>query len=182
MDITNMLFARGMRMNREPIKALADIICNQMGINQDRVFLLNDNRQIPNDSELYVTLDIIMQAPFGADVKYKETTLNNQQVYQEVQSMAIKQTIVVSLVSKNSDARLRAYEVQMAMNSTYSEQSQETNGFHIASISPIHNRSFLEASSRLNRFDTEIAVITGIEKTQNVGYYDTFEHTEMFEG
>ena len=169
-------------MNREPIKALADIICNQMNIQPSRIFLLNDNRQIPNDSELYVTLDIIMQAPFGSDVKYKETTLNNQEVYQEIQSMAIKQTIVVSLVSKNSDARTRAYEVQMAMNSTYSEQSQETNGFHIASISPIHNRSFLEASARLNRFDTEVSVITGIEKTQTVDYYTTFNHEEMFEG
>ena len=168
-------------MDREPIKALADIICNQMNISSSRVFILNDNRQIPNDSELYVTLDIIMQAPFSSDVKYKETTLNNEQVYQEVQSMAIKQTIVVSLVSKNSDARKRAYEVQMAMNSTYSEQSQESNGFHISSISPIHNRSFVEATARLNRFDTEVTVITGIEKKQTVNYYDTFNHTELFE-
>lgn len=181
MDTMNMLFARGMRMDREPIKALADIICNQMNISSSRVFILNDNRQIPNDSELYVTLDIIMQAPFSSDVKYKETTLNNEQVYQEIQSMSIKQTIVVSLVSKNSDARKRAYEVQMAMNSTYSEQSQESNGFHISSISPIHNRSFVEATARLNRFDTEVTVITGIEKKQNVNYYDTFNHTELFE-
>lgn len=168
-------------MDREPIKAIADILVNQMNIPAGRVFILNDNRQLPTDNNLYVTIDIIMNAPFGSNVRYKTVTLNNQEQYQEVQSLAIKQTIVVSLVSKNSDARTRAYEVQMAMNSTYSQQSQEKYGYHIASISPIHNRSFLEATARLNRFDTELSIITAIEKKQTVDYYDKAPYETKFE-
>ena len=165
-------------MDKEPIKAIADILCNQMNLTPERIFILNDSRTIPNDDKLYVTIDLIMNAPFSADVKYTE----DLQGYQEVQSLAIKQTIVVSLISRNSDARTRAYEVQMAMNSTYSQQSQEKYGYHIASISPIHNRSFLEESARLNRFDTELSIITAVQKKQVVDYYDDAPYTIKFEG
>lgn len=164
-------------MNKEPIKAIAEIICHEMGIAQNRVFLFNDLRELPKDDGLFVVLDEKPFKPHGASLTYKE--INN--VYTEVQTLNIKQIITISLISKNNEARLRQYEAQMAMNSTYAQQCQETYGFHVSTTSTVQNRSFVEATARLARFDTEVVVTTAIEKTQEVEYYSAKEYSSVFE-
>ncbi len=176
MDSDNIPYARH-TMNREPIKVIADILCKELGINANRVFLFNSLNPLPKDDDLYIVLQQTEFPPFGLKKEYKQ----NNDTYTEVQSYMTKEVITISLVSKNTDARLRRYDVNLALNSTYSQQMQEQYGFHIAQCNPVSNRSYLEATARLYRFDTEATVITAYSKTQAVDYYDKFDNTVVFE-
>lgn len=164
-------------MNREPIKAIADIITHEMNIAPERVFLFNDLRELPTDAGLFVVIDEQDYPPHGAELKYKE--VNNSLM--EVTTLNVKKRIMISLISKNTDARMRQYEPQMALNSTYSQQQQELYGFHVSTTSAVQNRSFVEETARLARFDTEVIVTTAFEKTQAVEYYNSAEHSSIFE-
>lgn len=164
-------------MNREPIKAIADIITHEMNIAPERVFLFNDLRKLPTDAGLFVVLDEQDFAPHGAELKYKE--VNSDLI--EVTTLNVRKKITISLISKNTDARTRQYEPQMALNSTYAQQKQEEYGFHVSTTSAVQNRSFVEETARLSRFDTEVMVTTAFEKTQAVDYYNSAEHSSIFE-
>lgn len=173
----NITFARR-TMNREPIKVIADIITHEMNITPNRVFLFNDVRKLPTDAELFVVLDEQDYPPHGSELKYKETLSGD---FVEVQTLNVRKRITISLISKNTDARTRQYEPQMALNSTYAQQKQEEYGFHVSTTSVMQNRSFLEATARLTRFDTEVMITTAFEKTQTVDYYNSAEHSSIFE-
>ena len=164
-------------MNREPIKAIADIICHEMNLTSDRVFLFNSVNSLPKDDGLYVVLQQTEYPPFGLKKEYRL----DKGVYTEFQSYMTKELITISLVSKNTDARLRRFDVNLALNSTYSQQIQEQYGFHISQCNPVANRSFLEATARLYRFDTEATVITAYEQNRAVDYYDKFDNTMVIE-
>ena len=164
-------------MNSEPIKVIADILCHEMNLTEDRIFLFNDLRALPKDDGLFVVLNEQPFKPHGAKTDYKEI----KGVFTEVQTLNVKQVITISLVSKNNQARLRQYEAQMAMNSTYAQQCQEIYGFHVSTTSPVYTRSEVEATARLSRFDTEVVITTAFEKTQEVDYYSAKEYSSVFE-
>lgn len=165
-------------MEKEPIKVIADIISHQMNLSPERIFIFNDGRELPVDDGLYVVLSITSRPPFGIKSEYK--TVDG--VLTNVTSMNVAERIIASVISKNTDARKRACEVQLAMSSYYAENQQQINGFHIGKIAPVTNNSGLEGTARLNRFDCEINIITAYEKADSVDYYDAFTHTEEFEG
>ena len=158
-------------MNREPIKAIADIISHELNIASSRIFLMNSLRELPKDDELFVVIQETTFPPFGLKKEYL-TKANG--TYVEKLSYMAKQVVTISLLSKNTNARLQKYDVNLALNSTYSQQIQEQYGFHISITNPVANRSFLEETSRLYRYDTEATVITGYLKENTVDYYDKF--------
>ena len=164
-------------MNREPVKAIADILANQLKISSDRIFLMNSLRELPKDDGVFIVLQEITFPPFGLKKEYK--TIKG--VYTEVQSYMTKQVVTISILSKNTDARQRKYDVNLALNSTYSQQIQEKYGFHISSVNPVANRSFLEETSRLYRYDTEATVITAYSNQAAVDYYEVFDDTITIE-
>lgn len=164
-------------MIREPIKVIADILSRELNISPDRVFLMNSLRELPKDEGAFIVLQEMTFPPFGLKNEYK--TING--VYTEVQSYMTKQRITISLLSKNTEARLQKFDVNLALNSTYSQQMQEQYGFHISAINPVSNRSFLEETSRLYRYDTEATVITAYSKQSAVDYYAVFDDTITIE-
>lgn len=164
-------------MNREPVKVIADIISHEMDLPNDRIFIYNDGRELPKDDGLYIVLSVMSRPPFGVKSSYKET----EDGLVEVQTLNVKETIIASAVSKNTDARTRAYEVQMAINSVFSEQKQEEYGCHISMIAPVRDMSFLENTARLNRFDTEITLLAAYEKVKDIDYFNTIQVTSKFE-
>lgn len=164
-------------MNREPVKVIADIISHEMNLSDDRIFIYNDGRELPKDDGLYIVLSVMSRPPFGVKSSYKET----EDGLVEVQTLNVKETIIASAVSKNTDARTRAYEVQMAINSVFSEQKQEEYGCHISMIAPVRDMSFLENTARLNRFDTEITLLAAYEKVKDIDYFNTIRITSNFE-
>ena len=164
-------------MNREPVKIIADILAHEMNLSPNRIFIYNDGRQLPKDDKIYIVLNVLSRPPYGAKTEYK--TINGG--LSEVQTLNVRETIIASAISKNTEARTRSYEVQMAINSTFAQQEQEKYGCHISRIAPVRDMSFLEETARLNRFDTEITVLTVYEKAQSVDYYDSFKSKTEFE-
>lgn len=162
---------------REPVKIIADIISHEMNLPPERIFIYNDGRTLPKDNDLYIVLYVNRTPPYGSKTEYVETEAG----LVEVQTLNFQQTIMASAVSKSTEARQRAYEVQMAVNSTYAQQMQEKYGCHISRIAPVQDLSFLETTSRLNRFDTTIIVLSAIEKRQVVDYYDQFPYESQYE-
>ena len=164
-------------MNKEPVLVIADILSHELQLGQDRIFIYNDGRQLPKDSGLYIVLLIDSRPPYGTKTEYKEVN----GVYCNVQSMNVAEKVTAQIVSKDTTARKRAYEVQMAMSSNYAIQQMEKYGFHISRIANVMDASFVEATTRMNRFDCEINILTAYEKVSSVDYYDTFNTEERFQ-
>lgn len=161
----------------EPISIIRNIIIKEMDLKPDRIWIYNADAPLPKDSSLFCILSLNAQNPFSNNVKYEDSfeddTLN------EVQTMNVQADITVSLLSKDDSARSRAYEVQMALGSTYSQQMQEKNKMHISRIGNVVDASFLEATSRLNRFDVDCVALYAYKKVKPVDYYDKFPIDSM---
>lgn len=161
----------------EPISIIRNIIIREMDLQPSRIWIYNADAPLPKDSGLFCILSLNAQNPFSNNVKYEgsfeDDTLN------EVQTMNVQADITVSLLSKDDSARSRAYEVQMALGSTYSQQMQEKNKMHLSRIGNVVDASFLEATSRLNRFDVDCVALYAYKKVKPVDYYDKFPIDSM---
>lgn len=152
------------------LNILKQIIDNQLQMPEGRVWAYNNDIELPKDPNLFIILFMTSQKPYANNIKYKTTSDG----VNEVQTINLTQDIIISLVSKNTQARDRAYEIPLALNSTYSHYLQEQNHIHISTIGDIYDASFLEATSMLNRFDCKIRVFKAYEKINSVDYYDKY--------
>lgn len=164
-------------MNNSTLDILKTIIDREMSMPNGRVFAYNGTQNLPTDGMLYIVLAFAERTPYANVNKYKTTETGMK----EIQTVNIAEDIVISLVSKDTSARDRVIEVPMALKSTYSQYQQEINKIHISTINKSLDNSFLEATARLNRFDTEIRIIRTYEKEQPIDYYDKFPNTSKFE-
>ena len=164
-------------MNNTTLDLIKGILDNQMSMPTGRVFAYNGTQDLPQDNNLFIVLSFMDTNPYSNTKRYKRT----ENGLQEIQTVNVAEDILISLISKNTSARDRRFEPSMALNSTYAQYIQEKNKFHIAVINSVRDSSFLESTSRLNRFDIQCRVIRTYEKIQNVDYYDKFPNTSKFE-
>ena len=82
--------------------------------------------------------------------------------------------VIIALISRDTSARDRVQEVFLALNSYFAKDLQSKNKLHISWIGEAYDKSFLEATSMLNRFDIRIRVFRSYEKINNIDYYDKF--------
>lgn len=161
----------------EPISVIRNIVMTEMELDPKRIWVYNADAPLPKDSGLFCILSLNAQNPYSNNVKYEGDIEND--TLTEVQEMNIQADITISLLSKDESARTRAYEVQMALGSTYSQQMQEKNKMHISRIGKVVDASFLEATSRLNRFDIDCIALYGYKKVKPIDYYDKFPIDSM---
>lgn len=164
-------------MNNSTLDILKTIIDRQLNMPQGRVWAYNGTQDLPKDNNLFIILSFMQRNPYSNTSKYKSTP----QGLQEVQSVNAAEDVLISLLSRNTDARDRAFEIPMALKSAFSQYIQEKNKIHISTIGEVGDASFLEASSRLNRWDITCRVIRTYEKVQDIDYYDKFPNTSKFE-
>lgn len=164
-------------MNNSTLDLIKGIIDNQMSMPAGRVWAYNGNQDLPQDNNLFIILSFMDTTPYSNNKRYKRT----ENGLQEIQTVNVAEDILISLISRSTQARDRRFEVSMALNSTYSQYIQEKNKFHISTINEIRDSSFLEETARLNRFDVQCRVIRTYEKIQDVDYYDKFPNTSEFE-
>ncbi len=157
---------------------LKNILDNQMGMPANRVWAYNPDVDLPKDNDLFIILFLKEQKPIANNTKYVSTTTGMV----EKQSVNIKEEITISLVSRSTQARERAPEVFLALNSFYSQHIQGKNKLHISILGDAYDASFLEATSMLNRYDIRIRVLRAYDKINNIDYYDKFPNTSIFEG
>ena len=156
---------------------IKQIIDSEMNMPQGRVWAFNADMDLPKDSDLFVILYLKEQTPISNTVKYVST----KDGMEEHQSINIKEEITISLVSRSTQARDRAPEVHMALNSFYSRHMQAKNKMHISILGEVYDASYKEASSMLNRYDCRIRVLKSYAKIKAIDYFDKFPNTAEFE-
>lgn len=149
---------------------LKQIICEGMDLPVDRVWAYNSNVDLPTDTGLFIVLHYGMRSPISNTVKYVETADG----VEEHQAMNVCEEVFISVMSQNIEARERVHEVQLAFNSTFSRNLQMKEHMHIAILSDVTDASFLEATSRINRFDIKTKVFKSYSKIKSVDYYDKY--------
>lgn len=149
---------------------IKQILDTEMNMPKNRVWAYNANVDLPKDSKLFIVLSYGARKPISNTIKYKSTNDGME----EVQSINVCEDVIISLLSRNTEARDRAHEVHMAMNSTFSRNLQAKEHIHISILGDVWDASFLEATSRINRFDAKIRIFKSYEKIKSVDYYDKF--------
>lgn len=148
-----------------------DVIAKEMGLGADQVYLYNQKFNTPIDSKLYVAVRVMSCKPFS---NTKEI-IDVAGVLTEVLSSNFLATLSINIMSRGPDARDRKEEVILALNSTYSQQQQEANGFYIAPISSnFLDLSEIDGAAIPYRFNISLAIQYQISKKKAVPYYDTF--------
>ena len=152
------------------LDVIKQILDSEMNMPANRVWAYNQNNDIPQDGNLFIVLHFGKRDVIANSSKYKYKANGAD----EIQSTNVREDIMISLLSKNNDARDRAHEVLMALNSFYSQRLQAKNKMHISTTGDIYDASLLEGASRINRFDVKIKVFKSYEKMKAVDYYDKF--------
>lgn len=147
------------------------IICSEMEMPLNRVFAYNNNVNLPQDTGLFIVLHYGQRNPISNTVKYIETANG----VEEHQAVNVCEEVIISVISQSTEARERAYEVHMAMGSTFSRNLQMKEQVHISLLGDVYDASFLEATSRLNRFDCRVRVFKSYDKVKAVDYYDKYQ-------
>lgn len=160
---------------REPIKIIAELLAKEMSLTPDRIFIYNDGRPLPKDDGLYIVLTI------NGTETYRNSSEFLSETETEVLKLNYKENIIVSVISKDSSARLRANEVIMALSSIYSQQLQEKYSCHIARISHLTDASFLEKTDMLTRFDISTKVLYWKKIEKSADYYTVENVESVFE-
>lgn len=149
---------------------VVDIIRNEMGLDQNHIWIRAQNRKIPpNANELFVVVGAVDFNPISSKSYYDSTTDKERQV---VYGRAMLQ---VDIFSRSTEARTRRAEVLMALNSFYSQEIQNMYQFRIFEIpSSFLNTSELEGGSDINRFTIRFYSMCSEVKEKTTAYYDTF--------
>ena len=159
------------------LEIIKNILVNEMNLPKIRVWAYNANMDLPKDNKLFVILHYGERRPISNNAKYVST----DEGLEEHQSMNVAEDVIISLLSRGTDARERAHEVHMAFRSTYSQQRQAKEHVHISILGDVYDASFLEATSRINRFDCRVRVFTSFDKIKTIDYYDKFPYTSVVE-
>lgn len=123
----------------------------------------------------FIVLKIDEVKPYANNLKYEYTVDG----VNEILTTSVAEDITIALLSRNTEARDRAYEILQALSSTLSQQLQEKNKMHISRLGNIYDASFLEATAFLNRYDIRIRVIRSYQNINPVDYYDKFSIPEI---
>lgn len=161
----------------DTLTILKDILDTELDMPTGRVWAYNANVNIPKDSNLFIILSYGDRTPYANNIKYEKTSDGMQ----SNQSINVNEEVIISLLSRSTQARDRVHEVYMALNSYYSENIQSKNQMHISSLGSVFDASFLEATSQINRFDVKCRVFRAYSKIKDIDYYDKY-NVEIWTG
>jgi len=162
-------------MSVEYIKVIADLIQTQMDLAVDRVFLYNQQINLPPDQGLFVNVGLIGKKPFGMSKSYLSVS-DAEGGLQQQQTLNVQETYSVLIWSQNSDARLRNHEVLFALNGDAAQQAQEKYSFKIGYLpTQLMDVSDEDGASRLNRYSLTFNILCGYSQKRRVEFFSTFQ-------
>lgn len=157
---------------------MVDIIRNEMGLDQQHIWIQAQNRKIPPQSDnLYCIVGCVDFTPISSKSIFKPfLNENNEEIQGEEQIVYGRAIVQIDLLSRSNEARIRRAEVLMALNSYYSKNLQCEKHFRIFELSQSFiNTSNLEGGSDINRFTIRIPAMISETKIKATDYYDTFQ-------
>lgn len=155
---------------------VCDIIQNQMGLAQGRVYLWDQKINQPTDSGLYVAVSVMRDKVFGNNKDYDSSG-------NCIQSTNIMQTIDIDIISRGPEARDRKEDVLLAIASDYSERQQEANSFQIGVLpagSQFINLSNVDGAAIPYRFKISFNMQYFYKKTLAVSTFGTFNQPTVY--
>ena len=163
-------------MNRETPLILADIIKNEMSLQDGQIYIYNQDFKLPSTNGLFVVIQQESSELGASNTK----TIVVDNVLKENTYQLVKEEYAINIMSQNAEARQRKEEVLLALVSTYSQQKQDLYQIKIAqSPTSFVNVSELEGGSMLNRFVINISVLSWYQKTKTIPYYDQFSQSTI---
>jgi len=117
-------------MNREPIKIVADIIKEIMGLTDQQIFIYNQDFKLPETSGLFVVIQFNTSQIYSSTNEFVPT----DEGANEVLSTLTREDYTINVMSKDDTARTRKEEVILSLNSNYSRNQQELYQFKIGRV------------------------------------------------
>lgn len=157
-----------------PLFLFCEIIQKQLALDNNHVFLWDQKLFQPTDSGMYIAVSVDSPKPFS----------NNNQLMSDgntVQSVNMYAQLGLNVISRGPEARDHKELVILALNSTYSQQQQEANGFYIGKISTgFINLSQIDGAAIPYRFHISVAIQYAVSLTTSQQFYDTFALTQNY--
>lgn len=161
-----------------PLLLLCEIIQKEMGLARGRVYLWDQKIMQPTDGGLYVAVSMPTCRPFGNNIRFD----NSAEGLDGVQTINMKSTVDLDIISRGPAARDQKELVVMALNSLYSEQQQEANSFYISRLPEggrFINLSEIDGAAIPYRYKISFAMQYAVTKVSDVPYYNVFEAPQV---
>jgi len=159
-----------------PLLLFCEIIQNQLGLAQGRVYLWDQKVFQPTDSGLYVAVSVPSCKPFANNTSYD----GNGNAIQSVNMLA---TVDIDIISRGPAARDQKEQVMLALMSDYSQLQQTANSFLIAKLPPgsrFLNLSNIDGAAIPYRYKISVNMQYFVTKTQATPYYNTFAQPTVY--
>ena len=149
---------------------LAELVRDFFGLDDDRVWIADQNRIIPKDTGLFACVKMLW-----SNAKANSQTFNPTKKEIE-QSVTMTGQVQVDLFSRDNSA-LQQYPFLIAMlRSPEAMESMQTNSYQIAQIpSEVSNVSGVVGSEEYYHYTIRFTCNWLITKTSAVDYYTSFE-------
>lgn len=150
-----------------------EILQQELGLADGRVYLWNQKLFQPQDSSLYIAVSLRNAKPFGNTVSYDPTT-----GLVSKQSVNMQATLELNIISRSTEALNRKEEVLMALMSDYAQFQQAANSFSIGRLPPngqFINLSQIDGAAIPYRFTISINIQYFVTKFKSVDYYDQIQ-------
>jgi hypothetical protein len=124
-----------------------------------RVFVYNTNWDIPATNDLFLVISMLRDENFGGGQGYSYDPVSQELVENQVVARAT--TYTVDAFSVTTEARRRRHEIFFALQGDAAERLCERHSLSIFRPTNFIDLSYLEASRRLNRYQTQFEVFEG---------------------
>lgn len=167
-----------MESNPNPINLTVELLRNYMRLARSQVVLYNQGWKIPPDQDLYISVGLLNERPYGSSCSYHHN--EDHTALLETVQLNVQEVYSINAYSFGPEALNRKDELVMAFHSTMAQQLQEKHGFKYANI-PVAftDTSYAEGAARLNRYTLTINALCARRKTTVVQYYDKFSNEAL---
>lgn len=148
-----------------------EILQQQMGLAEGRVYLWDQKIPQPTDSNLYIAVSVMNPKAVGSS-NYVNADGN------EVQTVSMGATLDVDAISRNTEARDRKEEILLSVASIYSRQQQQANSFYISRLprmAGFQNLSEVDGAAIPYRYRISFGIMYKVTKVFGADFYENFQ-------
>ena len=153
-------------ITREPAKFVADVLQEEMDLDDAHCLLGDSEWHIPADKELFVAV-FDGGGPVISTVNFLDADATSTTYGKEIQQSTILHDIRIEIMSFDADARLRKEEVGMAMASMFAQQEAERYRMGLGRAQVPVNATDSEPTGRLLKYVTHINVTALHQKVKD---------------
>ncbi len=162
-----------------PLLLVWDIFKHELGLDDDHIYLWDQKIMQPKDSGLYVAISVPICKPIG-NVNEISSVVSGMSQGQFVSMQAM---VDIDVISRGPAARDQKESVLLAVQSVYSQQQQQANGFYLAPMSGrggFVNLSFVDGAAIPYRYRISLAMQYAYQYSQPSQYFDTFQGPDFY--